>query len=293
MVRRLLFRSGLPASVVALWAGAASAGQITFTGNVENDFPSAAGTYIVTDNPMPQPAGYSGPAVSNPNDVGIASWMTQKGWNTGWNIKDVRVHYDQASDSLAVGVNFFGIAGDADGNGDAGTADPQTSSAGGVDLAHLGGRESIAVGFDLNNDKKPEIMAGVPGDKAQAGPGVDGFTVAKFNGTTQGLSVGFGQALNDYNGGLAFDPDASRPGFEFLIKNFSRLPGLTPELLAQNGYGITVYAGTPDDVVAGEDSLPWTKLSPQAVPEPATLLAWSAVAGAAALGLRRRRRGSL
>lgn len=295
MVRRVLLRSGLLA-LALIGAKETSAAGIQFTGNVEADFPQGDGIGIIIDNPMPNP---NGPGfVSNPNDVAQASWMTQAGWITGWNIKDIRVHYDQATDTLAVGVNFFGIAGDADGNGDPGGADPRTTAAGGIDEAHLGFDptqpahigESITVGIDLNGDHKPDIIAGVPADKSHNGPGIDGFTVNKYAPSSAGLAYNYGDPLNAYNGGLAFDPSAAHPDFEFAIKDFTHLPGFSPSLYALNGIGITAFAGTPFDVVAGEDSVPMIQLSPQAVPEPASLLAWSVALGAAAFGVRMRRR---
>jgi hypothetical protein len=283
-------------ALALIGARVTSAAQIQFTGNVEADFPQSAGIGIVTDNPIPNPSG-SG-TISNPNDVAQASWMTQAGWTSGWNIKDIRVHYDQATDTLAVGVNFFGIAGDADGNGDPGTAAPQTTAAGGIDEAHLGFDptqaahigESITVGIDINGDHKPDIIAGVPADKSQNGPGIDGFTVNQYAPSSAGLAYNYGTPLNSNNGGLAFDPSAAHPDFEFTITNFTHLPGFSPALYALNGIGITAFAGTPFDVVAGEDSVPMTGFSPQAIPEPASLIAWSAVLGAAAVGVRIRKR---
>lgn len=290
MGRRFLFRLAI-ATVALAAARSADAGAITLTGDVTKDFPlGQQGVQVIVDNPNPLPAGYTGPPTSNPGDVAQADFMTARGWTTGWNIQDVRLSYDKATDTMSVGVNFFGIAGDADGNGDPGTSDPATIAAGGIDLPHLGGRESIAVAFDTNGDRKFDIIAGVPADKSAAGPGIDGFTVSQYRDSNAGLAFNFGQTLTDHMGNLAFDPSAAHPDFEFTIKNFSTLPGID---LAHHSFGIRVFAGTPDDVVAGEDSLPYTSVSPETLtPEPATLLAWSAVVAAgAAWRLRRSRRG--
>jgi hypothetical protein len=47
-----------------------------------------------------------------------------------------------------------------------------------------------------------------------------------------------------------------------------------------------------DDIVAGEDSIPYTALLPQQIPEPATLIGWSAaIAGGLMWRARRRRAG--
>src|SRR5262249_18012099 len=135
------------------------------------------------------------------------------------------------------------------------------------------------------NDRKYDIVAGVPADKSTAGPGTDGFNIAKFKETGVGIAYDYGATLHDQMGNLAFDPDKTHPGFEFTIKNFSQLPGYDPP----NGFGVSVYAGTPDDVVAGEDTIPYTHISPAAIPEPATWLGWSLATVGAVVGLRRAR----
>jgi hypothetical protein len=290
MVRRNVLGWSL-AALALVGAGSASASQVQFTGNVAKDFPEGQrGIGVIVDNPDPVTG------QSNPNDVAQAAWITQAGHITGWNMKDLRMHYDAATDTLAVGINFFGIAGDADGNGIQGVADPRTIAAGGVEVPHLGGRESITVGIALNGDKTPDIVAGVPADKTKAGPGIDGFTVAKYDPVAglNGIEYGYGATLKDQLGGLAFDPSAAHPGFEFLIKNVSKIPGFqVPNMkdgfLWSPGFSIEAFAGSPDDVVAGEDFIPMTRISPEAIPEPATLLAWSVVAAGAAWRVRRRR----
>ena len=122
--------------------------------------------------------------------------MTDAGRINGWDIKDMRVSYDQANDRLYVGVNFFGVAGDADGNGVVGTTDPRF---GGQEHAHLGlvshSDESITVGIDLTNSGKPTIVAGIAADKSIIGPGTDGFTVNWAKDAGSGLSGAYGADL--------------------------------------------------------------------------------------------------
>lgn len=289
MVRRRLFRLGAVLVVAMATCGSARAGAIHLTGDVAKDFPySQQGVQVIVDNPNPIPAGLSMPPTSNPSDVAQADFMSSRGWTSGWNIQDVRLNYDQSTDTMYVGVNFFGIAGDADGNGDPGTSDPLTTASGGADIPHLGGRESIAVALDTNGDRKFDIIAGVPADKSTAGSGIDGFTVANYRDSNQGMAFNFGQALTGHMGNLAFDPSKDHPDFEFTISHFSTLPGF----VSGNGFGIKVFAGTPDDVVSGEDTLPYTNVSPETIygPEPATLVAWSLVLAAGAAW--RLRRGS-
>jgi len=281
MLRRYVFGPTL-ATLALLAARPVSADAIQFTGNVERDFALTPGNGVVQVVDFKRPDGSSSPL-----DVAQQPWLNGV---SGWNIKDLRLAYDNRTDTLMVGVNFFGIAGDADGNGDPGGADPRTSASGGIDLPNLGGRESISVGFDLRNRGIPDIVAGVPGDKAKAGTGIDGFTVASYNNSNAGLAFSYGNTLTQHMGALAFDPSAEHPHFEFTIANFSKLPGFDPE----EGFSVRVFAGTPDDVVAGEDQIPLTRvvfpqLEPQ-VPEPATLLTWLVLSGGAAYRMRGRRR---
>src|SRR5262245_1526661 len=145
MLRRSALKwSWALAALVA--AGPATAAQIKFTGDSEKDFPAGQpGIGVAVDNPI------KNTSVSDWRDVSQADWITDQNQVTGWNIEDLRLHYDAQSDNLYVGVNFFGVAGDADGNGMPGGTDPRTLQARGIDVPHLGGRESIAVAFDLNN----------------------------------------------------------------------------------------------------------------------------------------------
>lgn len=274
-----------PTLALALLAAAApaAAGPIGShsTGDVEKDFPAGQPGIITLVNPR-----Y--PTV-NPE-----KYIADNQLSPGWSIKDVRLFYDKAADELHVGLNFFGIAGDADGNGDPGTVSAAAAAQGARDLPHLGftgdpktgGRESITVAFDLNNDGRPDFLAGVPGDKSQAGPGINGFTFAPFKNTGLGLAYSYGAPLLDHIAGLRFDPSAEHPDFEFLLRNFSKLPGYDP----QNGFGLIAFAGTPDDIYEEEGVL-FPRVSGQEIPEPAGLLAWaSALAAGACWRLRRRRR---
>ena len=272
--------------------GSATAASITLTGNVANDFKPSDPNVNIT------------PVSDNPLNIGQASFMTQNGWVSGWAISDIRTGYDASTDTLYVGVNTFknsqgaqAIVGDADGNGNPGTAAPQTTASGGIDLPNLGGRESVAVSFapDGPNGKTapgtPLIIAGVPADKTGFPTNVasaqDYFLVSNYKGVNLGLGYNFGQPLPNLNGGLAFNPSTQTPGFEFTIKHFA-----ASGLDATKGFWISAYAGTPDDVVAGEGALAYTRIpafAGQEIPEPTTILLWSAVAGGAMLRRYRRR----
>lgn len=267
-------RKTLIPGLMSLMIGSTSlmAGAINFTGNVETDFPTSnKSVNLVLD--------YNG----STGDVAQPQWMTNEGKINGWNVQDVRLVYDKTTDIMYVGMNYFGVAGDVDGNGVVGTSTTQFKAAGGLELPAIGGRSSITVGFGPNlQGAVPVIVAGISGDKSQAGPGENGFNVATaIPGASLGMNYGANLPTNQgtlFNGG---------PDFEFTINNFSKLSGIN----VSNGLGLTFYSGSPDDMLVGEDTMPYYtigQLNPIIVPEPATILAWTL--GIAAVGLHARRR---
>lgn len=266
------------------------AAPLTLTGNVTADFDPT--------NPNVQKSTIS----SDPTSIGVASWITDSGWVSGWAIKNIWTYYDKSTDSLQVGIETFknsagqtAIFGDSDGNGNPGTADARTTAAGGIDPANFGTGKSFAVAFasaNPNLNGTPSIIAGIPLDKSNLGSGIDGFTVSQFKNINGGLNNNFGTSLGSSAGTLAFNPSVDHPQAEFTINNFSKLSGIDPT----NGLWLSAYAGSGSDVVAGEVSTAWIKIpafANQETPEPATWLAWSAVvAGGAIYRFRRNRANS-
>ncbi len=284
MDRRRIVRWAAALALGGAIASDARAGAVTFTGNVDADMPVTGSNGV---NLVPG---------LQPSQVAQDPWITQQGWVNGWVIKDMRLDYNKATDTMQVGVNFYSIAGDADGN-PAGTPDPRTITEGGSDPASLGGRKSITVEFAPNSPTNnaqpgtPVIVAGVPENKSTVnGTGTDGFTVATFanNGA---LQANYGTQINSAMGNLAFDPSPAHPDFEFTIKNWSQFAGLA----GAGGFWVSGFAGSPDDVVAGESKIPWVHIpapQQQQVPEPTAALGWSVMAGGAAWALRRSRRAT-
>ncbi len=269
--RKLWVWTGFLAVLAAAFPASAGPISANSTGDVEKDFPSNQPGITTLINPQFP-------------STNAEQYILSHHMSTGWSIKDIRLYYDKSTDTMEVGVNFFGVAGDADSNGNPGTVSSQTAAAGGIDLPHLGGRESITIGFDFTNSGKPTVLAGVPGDKSQAGPGIDGFTIATYANNGMGFANSYGTYLPGHMGGLVFDPSPQHPDFEFLITNFSKLPGYNPT----TGFGLMAFAGSPDDMVE-EEGVVFPRVDAGQIPEPATLLAWSIVAGGAAIRLRRRR----
>lgn len=271
--------------VLGLTSPALLAAPIQFTGFVVQDF-----------NPALNQTVYVTPVSSNPLTIGQSDWITNRGWVSGWSIQDIRTNYDEESDTFYVGVNTFANAhgqyapfGQA--NGDpTGTPAP-------YDPANLGGDKSFALAIapinpaNLSRPGAPVVIAGIPADKTMAGPGINGFTVSRFDSSraAAGLAYQFGAVMPQHTGDLAFNPSPAHPQLEFTIKNFSKIPGLDPSA----GYWISAYAGSSLDGVAGEAYLDWSRIPSNAellIPEPTTLVAWSLLAAAAAIRFRSRLR---
>jgi hypothetical protein len=84
-------------------------------------------------------------------DVGVPGQFP-RGTISGWDIRAIFFQYDDLKDELLIGVDCFGVCGDADGDGDAGGASPTLRSLGGQDLPDLARGEGFAIvlDFDLN-----------------------------------------------------------------------------------------------------------------------------------------------
>ena len=321
MVRHSVFR--WPMALLALgWARPVAADAITpagaptgtavspifATGNAETDLPSTSSSVTVVP-------GQAENAVAQPQ------WMTNAGLINGYVMKDIRLSYKK-TDTLSVGVNFYGIAGDTDGSPNGGT-NPLTTAAGGSNPPHIGGDKSISIAFTpvtaAGVSADPVVVAGVPANKVGSPAGsLDGFNVATVNDPLykiSGIAQAYGMTLTNNLGALAYDPSAAHPDFEFTIKNFSKIPGLNA---LTNGFYISAYAGTGTTIIVGKSAIvdtlvappePQTLNQPQNLqnppppitpptppppsvltPEPTTILAWGLVAGGAGWRFRRRLR---
>jgi hypothetical protein len=298
MVRRSGVVWGLAIALPLLGAGSSTAGVLS--GNVATDMPAPAAGIDPAEWPFKvfaNPLNSSSVPSVRMDHIAQPTWMTDAGRVSGLNINDLRFMYTgpKSNDTVLVGVNFFGIAGDADANGVQGSADPTDGKGHAstvVEKPHLG-NEAIWVQVDYydKNGFQHGIIAGVPGDKSLGGPGLDGFTVdMQKNITNKDGFSNFGSPVSSANmGNLLFDPSAAHPGFVFTLPNFSQLPGID----LTKGIYIMAGAGSNSDEI-GEDFIPWkfipgTQLGAQSLPEPTTLVAWSLVAVGAAWRMRRRR----
>lgn len=205
-----------------------------FTGQADLDF-AIPGTMS-----YPDPAGI---------DVGVPlSFPT--GTVSGWDIDTVELHYDRATDTLAVGFNTYGIAGDADGDGNPGAPSSLLADIGGFDPADLGPLESVAISIDIDEDGVFDVIAGVPalGD-------VSVFGTYTFTGSPFAPGFAFGVPLPGYTGFLFASPSAAAPDVEMTIDAFSLIPPSSGVDLAGT-FQFSVFAGSFSDAGVGEDFYP-------------------------------------
>ena len=138
--------------------------------------------------------------------------MTEAGLVNGYVMKDIRLSYDKKSDTLAVGVNFYGIAGNTDGSPD-GSTNPQDHRR----RAGRTRRTSAATSRSPSPSRpSPPPAPTPPRSSSPASPptrssspagSLDGFNVAAYHSTRP---AGIGPELRD-------DPDQQPRG-----------PGLRP-----------------------------------------------------------------
>lgn len=211
----------------------ASADPPVFTGHVPADFTDEA-VVIVTDIP---------------SDVGIPD-AAPTDTVTGNDIEDLRLYYDDGSDTLYVGLNTFVIAGDVDGDGDPGSTSQWLIDSGGLDMADFGGVEAFTLILDIDSDGTWDIVAGVAGDTD-----ITGFSVNVFNGVPDASMFAFGDPLPAHTGTLFANPSAAQPDIEFTITAFSELP-FSSDADDSESFVVRGFIGSNADDGIGEDSIP-------------------------------------
>ncbi|MFW5942943.1 MAG: hypothetical protein ACOCXI_14170 [Chloroflexota bacterium] len=231
--------------VAALTVAPAQAVAITFTGDVEADFPESS---LFPDR-------------SGAGDVGLPEGITA---DVGWDFENVGVAYDPTSDTLFVGFNMANdaISGDADGDGNPGRTADWLSDRGGTDQPDLGGTEAIDLLIDIDqscdnaNDDLPEHyerVAGIPntGDITE-------FQIRDFSGEEPDFTTpGGGYTGATYSGEVFASPSRRGPDLEFEIHNFcSEVIGGDCEPGATAlAFSFRARAGSLADNGVGEDSI--------------------------------------
>jgi hypothetical protein len=160
---------------------------------------------------------------------------------SGWDIRQVFFEYDASADIMYVGIDCWVICGDADGNGDPGTALV------GVDSPNLGAYESISLLLDpVGGPPDFEYVVGVA-----TFADLSSFGLYEFDHASQ-FSPGFG--YRQFISSLTpFGAAIGTPDLEFAIPGFSGLMGFVP------GSAFTLraraFAGSIADVGFGEDAV--------------------------------------
>jgi hypothetical protein len=207
--------------------------QPPLNGDVEVDFPSGPGVLIIPD------------AIG---DVGLPI-NAPPGTISGWDMKDLRLYYDVANDTMYVGINVGSnastILGDADGNGNPAGTSAWLALHGGTDLADLSSSETAAVFFDLDSDGTYDVIAGISGSADYNGFSVNVFTGPFFPPTN------FGTSLPGNTGSKSPNPSAICPDLEFTITNWSTLPQQDGDLV----FCVGAFLGSLEDDGIGEDFL--------------------------------------
>lgn len=206
----------------------------TFTGNVPADFTGTEVRVLVD----PGGLDVSMPAVFPPSAI------------SGHDIEDVRVSWDRLTDTLYVGIHTSGIAGDADGDGNAGRTGATLASTGGVDQPHFGGGESFAVYLDLDEDGTIDLIAGV-----RNGANASAYEVSTFSGPLANPANAFGTPQAAHTGALFTSPTAAAPHLEMTITQLSAVPTSSGFPIGTD-FAIGAFIGSSEDGTIGEDFSP-------------------------------------
>ena len=194
---------------------------ITFTGDVAADF-TAAGVQVVADGI---------------DDVGLPM-SAPLGTISGWDFSNASFELDKAGGLLHVGLDFRGIAGDADGDGTDGVTAMWLAANGGFDLPALALTESICIAFDFDQNGTYDVIAGVGA--------MDGtYRVSTFTGSPILPAFGFGPLLPASDGGHVSGSD-----FELSLSDLGSLMDLAPMTVCFN---FLVFSGSYQDDGIGED----------------------------------------
>jgi len=234
--------------------------SVNFTGNVATDFPATTSPGVVIFNSS------NTPGIQHPI---IPPYLQPLIPVSGFDLSEIRVSYDAATDTLSVGLNqppsnpanpSSGpvIAGDADDNGTAGTVNPAVAAAdpGFTEFYALGGSDTMAAFLDLTGTGIPDVVAGfsptppapTSTDPAPAKPYQVAQAIPNIS-NPHGVPM-FGTPLPQFDGNVYLFNSASHPNLEFAIKDFSQLyqaetgKALTPTSVI----GIGAFAGSLDDI---------------------------------------------
>jgi len=197
-----------------------------FTGNARADFLAISGYHFFNDFT---------------NDVGIPN-AAPLGTASGWDIETTFFYYDDISDDLYVGIDFTGIFGDADGDGNPSTTSTWLNNLNGTDHPDLSNTEAFILAFDNDKNGVYDFFIGV----SRIGVLID---IAAYNYSAANLEApeSFPVAAASNNVQLfSATPNAAAPDLEFAVSNISNSVDICDTNFA-------VFAGSFADGPIGED----------------------------------------
>jgi hypothetical protein len=213
--------------------------RVTFTGDAKRDFESSNGAWTYFRDST-----WNG---AETPDVGLPRSIYPESQISGWDMRGIYFAYSPSADLLFIGIDCFGICGDADGNGDPATIIQPYA----LDLPNLSDSETFAIMMDTNNDGQFDLIAGVPATYGCNTIECIGAYLYDGNG---GVSPGMrfsGQRLN-FTVALHCNPSQACPDIEFTLDRWSTAPKLRTKPF-QWSFGFEAFAGSFLDGGIGED----------------------------------------
>ena len=216
------------------------AGPPVFTGDVATDFATIGDGIVILDSKDGDPPGTASPDIAL-EESALASGAEY----TGVDVREVRLWYDADTDTMYVGLAFFGIAGDVDGNGNPGTKFPTFNYADAADFVD----ESVA--FRLDTAPDPDVVpgpdpvvfdyvVGIPGDH-----GIAAFGAYPDNGKSSAFPQSVDEQIAALTGQLTYVGTEQAPDLEFTIPGFCAV-------LQRADWGFRLKVGGSEDGVAEE-----------------------------------------
>lgn len=187
-------------------------------------------------------------SMSEVQDVGLPA-TAPSGTVSGWDIAGISFHLDLLADELSVGLRFHGLAGDADGNGDASGTAPWLAAMNGQDLAGLTGMEAICVLFDFNRDGTWDLVAG---NRMLGDPLLNGYYQSLITEPVGSLPLAFNLADAPITGSHFYDPNPATPDYELTVRSASALFELVGNSTC---FDFVAFAGSFADAGVGEDHI--------------------------------------
>jgi hypothetical protein len=189
----------LATALLLLNAMIAGAEVVSFTGDVDTDF----ATFDTEETADPV------------GDVGMPLYAPD-GAVSGWEIERTVFFLDMETGVLQVGLDAYGIAGDADGNGLDGNSAQWLLDNGGVDYADLMNSESMGIAFDFDQDGDYDYIAGVSAFNSD-------HMVCEFSGFPALPFMAFGTEAAMYEGDYFYNGLAGSPDYELTLANVDQL----------------------------------------------------------------------